>query len=242
VLESLNVQWQELTKRGDLFSERFKKNILIAAVKGPGQVPRAETLPQPSWPQQQQRSPAKAPPQGAPQGIRTGDDEVAAAAGRAGGSRSSDGGGDGTGDGRVGAGARQANQLDIFSGIHAGGKGKGREKAAEADGEEQEEEVADSEEVGVQKSRSMKTIEGNAKVKGQGQGSRAEELPRPLMTTSRRHRSVRMVQEEEGLEERVAGNAPESGVRRRRSRRGGGRAGAGAGGGGWGGSRLCTGT
>ena len=81
VLESLNEQWQESTKQGVLFSQRFKKFIEgNAKVKGQGQVPRpelcSEALPPPS--------PAKAPPQGAVEGIGTGDDQVAAAAGRAG--------------------------------------------------------------------------------------------------------------------------------------------------------------
>ncbi len=98
VLESLNAQWQELTKQGDLLSERFKKRVRDA-VKGPGQVPRAEALPQPSRPQQHP-SPAKAAPQGAAEGIGTGDDQVAAAAGIAG-SCSGGGGDDGAGDGRV---------------------------------------------------------------------------------------------------------------------------------------------
>jgi hypothetical protein len=81
VLGSLNEQWQESTKQGVLFSQRFKKFIEgNAKVKGQGQVPRpelcSEALPPPS--------PAKAPPQGAVEGIGTGDDQVAAAAGRAG--------------------------------------------------------------------------------------------------------------------------------------------------------------
>jgi hypothetical protein len=223
VLESLNVQWQELTKQGDLFSERFKKKIVRDAVKGPGQVARAEALPQPSRPQQQ-RSRAKAPPQGAAEGIGSGDDEVAAAAGRAGGSRSGGGGDDGAGDGRVGADAgpgrvaqgapasqmqqppqpraaaaggeggsrgcgeghvgadaRQANLparegQGHFPAIHEGGKGKGKEKAADGDGEEQEEEVADSEEEGVQKSRSMRKHVAGAS--GSGKSKRSVVRPR----------------------------------------------------------------
>jgi hypothetical protein len=98
VLESLNAQWQEwhkLTKQRDLFSERFKKRIRDA-VKGPGQVLRAEALPQPS--------PATAPPQGAAEDIGTGDDQVAAAPGRAG-SRSGGAGDDCAGNGHVGADA-----------------------------------------------------------------------------------------------------------------------------------------
>jgi hypothetical protein len=234
VLESLNVQWQELTKQGDLFSERFKKKIVRDAVKGPGQVARAqpgqvarasraEALPQPSRPQQQ-RSPAKSSPQGAAEGIGTGDDEVAAAAGRAGGSRSGGGGDDGAGDGRVGADAgpgrvaegapasqmqqppqpraaaaggeggsrgcgeghvgadaRQAN-LPVregqghFPAIHEGGKGKGKEKAAEGDVEEQEEDVEDSEEEGVQKSRSMRKHVTGAS--GSGKSKRSCVRPR----------------------------------------------------------------
>jgi hypothetical protein len=52
VLESLNEQWQASIKQGVLFSERFKKKIEgNAKVKGSGQVPRAEALPQPSRPQ-----------------------------------------------------------------------------------------------------------------------------------------------------------------------------------------------
>ena len=87
VLESLNEQWQKFTTQSDLISERFQKKI-VRTVKGPGQVSRAEALPHLSRPPQQ-RSSAKAPPQGAAEGIGTGHD----------------GGDDGAGNGCVGADA-----------------------------------------------------------------------------------------------------------------------------------------
>jgi hypothetical protein len=177
VLESLNEQWQESTKQGVLFTQRLKKRIEgNAKVKGQGQRSGAEALSQPSRPLQQP-SPAKAPPQGAAEGIGTGDDQVAAAVGIAGSPSGAGGGGDdGAGDGPLsnksrssivaqGAPASQMQQpppLGQVNGqvnspaIHAGGKGKGKEKVAEGDVEEEEEEVADSEEEGVQKSRSMR--------------------------------------------------------------------------------------
>ena len=63
-----------------------------------------------------------------------------------------------------------------FPAIHEGGKGKGKEKAADGDGEEQEEEVADSEEEGVQKSRSMRKHVAGAS--GSGKSKRSVVRPR----------------------------------------------------------------
>jgi hypothetical protein len=80
VLESLNGQLQESTKRGDLilFYERFKKKIEgNAKVKGQVQGSRAEGLPRPSG-LHQQSSPANAAPQGVAEDSGTGDAQLAA--------------------------------------------------------------------------------------------------------------------------------------------------------------------
>jgi hypothetical protein len=87
----------------------------------------------------------------------------------------------GGGEGHVGADARKAN-LPARKGqvnspaIHAGGKEKGKDKAAEGDVVMEEEEVADSEEEGVQKSRSMRKHVAGAS--GSGKSKRSVVRPR----------------------------------------------------------------